>query len=63
MATDRQIVKSSNDYEEAVERLRSMKDRKQLLRDALDAETIRIDAHQIEVDALLLALKTLVNEP
>jgi septal ring factor EnvC (AmiA/AmiB activator) len=62
MATDKQIVSKSNDFEEAARRLDDLKARKQQLKDQLDATQARIDEQLITVDALRLELKTLVNE-
>lgn len=62
MATDRQIVKASNEFEEAQQLLADLRDKKKVLQDQLAATQSRIDEQQVVLDALRLNLKTLVNE-
>jgi chromosome segregation ATPase len=62
MATDKQIVNKSNDFEEAARRLDDLKTRKQQLKDQLDATQARIDEQQLVVATLRSDLKVLVNE-
>lgn len=63
MATNKQIIKASNDFEEAQQYLQDLKDRKQALQDQLADINQRITAQQAVTDAALVNLKTLVNEP
>lgn len=60
MATDRQIVKASNDFEEAFTQLQTLRDRKKELQDQLAAIQSRIDEQQIAVDALRTVLQEAV---
>ena len=61
MATNKQIVKAADDFEEAQQHLSSLKDRKNMLQDQLADINAQINEQQIAVDNALLALKAAVN--
>lgn len=62
MATNKQICKASDDFNEWSEILQMLKNRKQMLQEQLAEINQRIDAQQVSVANALETLKTLVNE-
>lgn len=62
MATNKQICKASDDFNEWSEMLQMLKGRKQTLQEQLSDINQRIDDQQAVVAAALETLKTLVNE-
>jgi uncharacterized coiled-coil protein SlyX len=61
MATNKQIVKAADDFEEAQKRLSDLRDRKQTLQDQLADINAEIAQQQIVMDDALVALRVIVN--